>query len=229
MHGLFAVHILDGALQWPWLVGGFVGAGLLTWLATWRLREEEIPRVAVMSSAFFVATLIHVPLPPTSAHLLLNGLVGVILGRRTALAIVPGLLLQALLLGHGGLSTLGLNACIMILPALGAWGVFELVRQMGWLSATWSRWLVGFLLGAVGVLATATLNAAVLWLGGLESWGTLAMAVLVAHLPLAGVEGLVMASTVSFLTRVKPAMLRMQLPPRAALSAVEKKEERQAG
>ena len=71
-----------------------------------------------MAAAFFVATLIHVKVGPTSVHLLLNGLVGVILGRRAPLAIAVGLFLQAALLGHGGFLPLGVNTCVMSLPAL---------------------------------------------------------------------------------------------------------------
>src|SRR5262249_61644638 len=97
---LWAVHISDGFLSPEWLAGGLVIAGLLALLGAWRLREEEIPRIALLTAAFFVASSIHVRVPPTSAHLLLNGLVGVILGRRAALAIVGGVTMQAGLLRH---------------------------------------------------------------------------------------------------------------------------------
>ncbi|HZY88254.1 MAG TPA: energy-coupling factor ABC transporter permease, partial [Gemmataceae bacterium] len=82
---LWAVHISDGVLTWPWWAGGFAVAGLLALLASWRVRDEEIPRIAVLTAAFFVASLIHVRVGPTSVHLLLNGLVGVVLGRRAPL------------------------------------------------------------------------------------------------------------------------------------------------
>ena len=49
---------------------------LLALFAAWRIREDEIPRVALVTAAFFVASLIHVRVGPTSVHLLLNGLVG---------------------------------------------------------------------------------------------------------------------------------------------------------
>ena len=58
--------------------------------------DFAIPRIALMTAAFFVASLIHVPIGPTSVHLLLNGLVGVLLGWRSALAIAVGLLLHGL-------------------------------------------------------------------------------------------------------------------------------------
>src|SRR4029079_19300373 len=98
---LFAVHLSDGTVLWPWQAGGFVLAALLALWGAWRITDEEIPRVALLTSAFFVVSLIHIPAGPTSAHLLLNGLVGVILGRRVCLAIPIGLLLQAVF-GHGG-------------------------------------------------------------------------------------------------------------------------------
>lgn len=122
---LLAVHIADGILTWPWWTGGLVLAVGLFLLGAWRLQEEEVPRVALLAAVFFVASLIHVKLPFTSVHLLLNGLVGVLLGIRAALVIPIGLTLQAFLLGHGGVLALGVNACVMTLPALAAGGLFR--------------------------------------------------------------------------------------------------------
>ena len=97
-----ALHISDNVLAQPWLVGGWLLAGLLTLFGAWRISEDEIPRVAVLTAAFFVASSLRIPLGPSSAHLLLNGLVGVVLGRRAALAIPVGVFMQAFLLQHGG-------------------------------------------------------------------------------------------------------------------------------
>jgi cobalt/nickel transport system permease protein len=121
---LWAVHLSDGVLLPAWTWGGFALAGLLFLLGAWRLDEEELPAIALLAAAFFVASQIHVRVGPSSAHLLLNGLVGVVLGRRAALAIGPGLALQALLLGHGGMTALGANVCIMTLPAFAARALF---------------------------------------------------------------------------------------------------------
>src|SRR3954447_5666156 len=90
---LWAVHIADGVLTTPWLVGGFaltavlmaaavLTHGVLERLRGTRFREEDVARVALLTAAFFVASLVHVRVGPTSVHLLLNGLVGVVLGRR---------------------------------------------------------------------------------------------------------------------------------------------------
>src|SRR5262245_40067178 len=115
---MFAVHISDGVLTVPWVAAGWVVAAVLVSFAAWRVGEAEIPRIGVLTAAFFVASQIHVPLGGVSVHLLLNGLVGVVLGRRAALAITVGLTMQALLFGHGGLTTLGVNISVYAVPAM---------------------------------------------------------------------------------------------------------------
>jgi cobalt/nickel transport system permease protein len=139
MAPLWAVHISDGVLAPEWWVGGLVVAAVLAAVGAWRIRDEEIPRVALLSAAFFVASSLHIPVGPTSVHLLLNGLVGVLLGWRAGLAIPVGLLLQSLLLRHGGLYALGVNSCVLTLPALGAWGAFRVLQELPWLRRPWFR------------------------------------------------------------------------------------------
>src|SRR5438270_8175548 len=113
-----AVHIADGVLTWPWIVAAFALAAALVAIGCTRLAADEIPWLALLTAAFFVGSLIHLPLRPTSVHLLLNGLVGVVLGRRAGLAVAVGLAEQAVLIGHGGFSALGVNTCVLTLPAL---------------------------------------------------------------------------------------------------------------
>ncbi len=145
---LWAVHVSDGVLSWPWLLGGALGALALAVLAAVRVRDEEIPRIALMTAAFFVASSIHVKLGPSSTHLLLNGLVGIVLGWRAPLAILVGVALQALLIPHGGLWTIGVNTCTEAIPALFAAGGFSLLRR-----APWAR--AGFFRGAMVGLSAA--------------------------------------------------------------------------
>src|SRR6516164_704313 len=137
---LFAVHISDGVLQPSWEWGGFAVAALLALFGAWRIRDEEIPRVAVMTAAFFVASQIHVQVPGgPSTHLLLNGLLGVVLGRRALLAVPVGLFLQAVLFSHGGFYSLGVNSVVMGVPALLAGLLFAGLRRLPWLRRPWLR------------------------------------------------------------------------------------------
>jgi ABC-type Co2+ transport system permease subunit len=127
---LLAVHIAEGVLPLDWIIGGFTLAAVLVAVGARRLTDTEIPRVALFTAAFFVASLIHVPVGLTSVHLLLNGLVGVILGWRSGLAIAVGLFLQAVLVGHGGISSLGVNACVITLPALLGFVAFGALKRV---------------------------------------------------------------------------------------------------
>lgn len=166
IHPLLAVHISDGVLTPLWLAGGFLGMAVLAVWGARRLQEEEIPQIALLTAAFFVASAIHVRVGPTSAHLLLNGLLGVLLGRRAVLAIIVGIFLQAILFQHGGLSAIGINSCVMILPALLAWQLFiglnwlPVIRRPGLRAAL--VFPIGLLVGEVAALATIALNCAVL-------------------------------------------------------------------
>jgi cobalt/nickel transport system permease protein len=219
---LWAMHISDGVLRSRWLAAGFALSGLLALVAAYRVRDEEIPRIAVLSAAFFVATLMHLPLGFTSVHLLLNGLVGVVLGRRAPLAILIGLTLQALLLGHGGFTTIGVNACVMTLPALLAAALFSAMRCLPWFGrgANALTWLCGCLLGMISVLTTLVLQAVVLRWGGEEDWPLIVQGVFYAHLPIVVLEGVVLGFTVNYLARVKPEMLGLKCLPPAVLMAL---------
>ena len=201
---LFAVHLSDGAIATPWLVGGFIIAAILLAAASWKLTEEWIPRIGVLSAVFFVASSIRAPLGvlPTSVHLILNGLVGVLLGRRAPLAIAVGLPLQYLLVGHGGLTTLGLNACIVAIPAVITGLLAPLLRRIG--VPAFAR---GVLLGSGAVAGSVMLNFLVLLAGGKDEWELLARFVLLAHVPIALVEGLMLGIVMQYLEKVKPELL----------------------
>ncbi|MCE9565898.1 MAG: CbiM family transporter [Planctomycetes bacterium] len=201
---LFAVHLSDGAMSLPWVVAGWAGLSLLLLVAMWRVREEEIPRIGVLSAAFFVGSSIHIPLAvlPTSVHLILNGLVGVVLGRRAPLAVTVGLFLQFLLLAHGGQTTLGLNSCIIGIPAVIAGMCYPLLKKLGL-----SPFARGVLLGAGAAAGAVTLNFLSLLFGGSEDWRLLASGILLAHIPVVIVEGLLLGVIVQYLEKVKPEML----------------------
>jgi cobalt/nickel transport system permease protein len=87
------MHISEGVLSAPVLIGSGIAAGTLTIIGLKKMRFERIMNVALLTSAFFIASLIHVPVGPGSVHLVLNGLLGIILGWACFPAIVTALLL----------------------------------------------------------------------------------------------------------------------------------------
>jgi cobalt/nickel transport system permease protein len=198
---LFAVHIADGLLAWPWLLGGAALAAIGVVLACRKLDQAEIPRVGVLSAVFFVASTIHVPLGFVSVHLLLNGLVAAVLGKRAALAIAVGLFLQAILFGHGGLTTLGVNTCILWWPALlGALVLKLLARRV-------KPVVAGMACGFITSTLTVVLNAVVLWAGGVADLRNVAILSLLSHLPVIGLEMVLVGFVVQVFAKAKPDWL----------------------
>ncbi len=152
---LLAVHISDGVLSLPWVAAGWVVAAILLALALWRVDERDIPRLGVLTAVFFVASQIHLRVGPTSVHLLMNGLVGVVAGRRAGIATGVGLSLQALLFAHGGLVTLGVNITVYTIPALVAGFVCGPLRRSDVVKLAWMRFVVVFVV-AVSWLSLAS-------------------------------------------------------------------------
>lgn len=200
------MHISDGVLP----VGvalGCAAAGVA--IAAWSIRRtgsDDLPKVAVVTASFFVASLVHVPLGPTSVHLLIPGLVGVLLGPSAFLAIALGLLLQSLLFQFGGLTALGANTLMMGLPALFCGWLFQRLK-----GATLRRHVIaGAAAGGLGTILSALGLATLLVTGGEDFLGVAKIGLL-AHLPVLLIETLVSAFTVSFLYKVKPELLQAPL------------------
>ncbi len=167
------------------------------------MKTEDIPRISLMTSAFFIASLIHIPIGPTSVHLILNGLVGIILGPLAFVAILVGLILQALLFKHGGITTIGANAVMMGLPAIAAYYLFCLRKLFNFPA---SVGIFGALSGAAAVSLGVVILALLLVTTGSE-FIVVAKLAAVAHLPVMVIEGLIAAFVVTFLKKVKPEML----------------------
>lgn len=196
------MHISDGALSGSVLLGGGALAAAGVALGLKRLPWTEMMPVAVMASAFFVASLIHVQVGPSSAHLMLNGLMGVMLGWASMPAIAVALFLQALLLQYGGLTTLGVNICTVGIPALLVGCLFRRSLVAGGSRAM----LAAFFCGAAAIALTSLLVALALALSGEEFYAA-AVSVLLAHLPVMLVEGLLTALVYSVISRLAPAMI----------------------
>jgi len=197
------MHISDGVLPISVTIGGYVaGAALAAWSAR-RTHSDELPKLAVVTAAFFVASLIHVPFGPTSVHLIIPGLTGALLGPSAFLSIGLGLVLQSLLFQFGGLTALGANALMMGLPALACGWFFQKFKGQ-----TRTRQAVtGGLAGAAGTILAAIILALLLATGGEDFFGVAKIA-LAAHIPVILIEGGISAFTVGFLARVKPALLQ---------------------
>lgn len=196
------MHISEGVLSAPVLGAGAALSAVGMAIGLKKLDYDRLPQTAILAAGFFVASLVHVPIGPAKAHLILNGLLGLILGWAAFPAIFVGLVLQAVLFQYGGLTSLGVNTFNAAFPALIAYWVFGRWIERGGVITAASAFGAGF----VAVLASAIMVAGALALSG-EEFITAAQLIILAHLPVMAVEGLLTAAIVSFLFRVRPAML----------------------
>ncbi len=212
------MHIPDGILPAQVCAAGYAVTGLATWYSLRQINRQPdptaaVPKASLLTAAFFVASSIYIPVPPASVHLILNGLLGVVLGYFAFPAILIGLCFQALVIGHGGITTLGVNAAMMGIPALLAYRIFQLRDSVGKpLKEPTRTGVFAFLGGAIGLGVAALIFLALIIFNipaeldeGAEQAAVLALSV--SHVPLAIIEGIFTAMLVLFLRRVKPELL----------------------
>jgi len=194
------MHIVDGALSNEVVIAGTVLAVGGVALGLRKLPMEKIPAAGVLSATFFVASLIHVPIGPSSVHLILNGLAGLVLGWAAFPALLVGLLLQAVFFGFGGVTVLGVNTLNIALPAV---AVYYICRQgvasgSAVVAAIW-----GGIGGALSIVLTTAMVGISLALSG-EEFVPAAKLVLVTHIPVMAIEGLLTGFAVYLARMVKP-------------------------
>jgi len=196
------MHISEGILKPEILIGGAVVSLAITAYALKKLKNEEIPLVAVFSALFFLGSFIHIPVGPTSVHLVLNGIIGAILGIRAFIAIGIALLLQGLLFGYGGVSTLGINTFNMAIPALFAYILFSLHVKNHFLKKI-KYFSVGFLpitLSALMLSLTLALNG--------DALIPAAKVAFISNIPVMIIEGFITMFAIVFLEKVYPQIFR---------------------
>jgi cobalt/nickel transport system permease protein len=196
------MHISEGVLSGPVLISGAALAAVGTGIGLKKLDYDRIAKTGMLSAAFFVASLIHIPIGPTHAHLILNGLVGLLLGWGAFPAILVALALQGVFFQFGGITTLGVNTVIMALPAV----IGHLFFGKMILKSSRSAAAAAFACGCLAVLLSGLLVGLSLICteeNFLEVFGI----IVAAHIPVMVIEGIVTAMCVIFLRKVQPELL----------------------
>ena len=197
------MHISEGVLSAPVLVTGAALTAAGCGFGLKKLDYDRVPQVAILTSAFFVASLIHVPIGPSSVHLVLNGLMGLLLGWSAFPAILIALFLQALLFQFGGITSLGVNTFNMAFPAIICFYLFAYaVKVRNNLISMGAAFVCGFL----GILLASLMVAICLVFTGNPFIG-IAKLVVIAHLPVMIIEGLITLFSAGFLKKLKPELL----------------------
>ena len=193
------MHISEGVLKPEILLPCWaVSAVALSWI-TYKLKTDQIPKIACMSAIFFIASFIHFPLGPTAIHLMLSGFIGAVLGVEAILAIFVGLFLQGLFFGYGGLSVLGTNTLVIAFPAVLSFYILKF-------GSKFQKQVSFFLAGFVPILLSAFLLSLVLSLNG-EEFFKVAVLAFGANAGLAAIEGIISLFGLSFIHKVKKEIL----------------------
>lgn len=166
------------------------------------LTNEKIPIVAALCAIFFITSFIHIPFGVTQIHLMLLGFIGIFLGSLAFISITIALILQALLLGFGGLSSLGANVLIMAFPAYLVYLLFKLEIFIK-LNEKIRFFLVGFL----GVSISSIILFFVLVFSK-DEYLAVAYTTIIVNLPTAILEGLVTMFLLLYIKKSMPKLLK---------------------
>lgn len=213
-----AMHLSDGVLPaascagWTLLAAAFVALAFARFDRQ-RLRDPQLaPLMAMLGAAVFAISCMPVPVPVvgTCSHPCGTGLAAILIGPLpTILITAVALLLQALFLAHGGLTTLG--ADIMSMGAAGGlagYAVFHGLRRTGV-----SLWAAAFVAGMLSDWATYATTAIELAIGlsgassPLALFGSVSLAFAPTQLPLGLLEGVLSAGALGFVYRHRPGLL----------------------
>lgn len=210
------MHIMEGMLPglWPlfWYMVSLpvVAYGVMRIKKITEENPESKPLLAVSGAFVFVLSSLKLPsFTGSCSHPTGNGLAAVLFGPAVASVLAAIVLLfQALLLAHGGISTLGANIFSMgIVGPAGAWLVYKGIQQIGW-----SPSLGIFLAAAFGGLLTYVTTATQLALAfPLPTFGaafTNFMTIFaVTQIPLAIAEGLLTVVIFEYIMKLRPDIL----------------------
>ena len=198
------MHISEGVLSGGILAACWAGtcAGISVGLK--KTETEKIVRTALLSSAFFLASLVNVKIGASSTHLSFSAPMGLILGWGVFPAVFTALLLQAILFHFGGLLVLGANTFVMAFAALITYIIFgKSIREK---NNKIFIMIISFFAGAFAVMLGASLAGALLGLTDRNFWVAVKL-LLIAHVPLAVIEGAVTAFLISWLKKASPEFL----------------------
>jgi cobalt/nickel transport system permease protein len=217
------MHIPDGVLPvWLWVLGFFI-MSLIMGFSLYRLRSMDmkmkIPLLGTLSAAMLVAMSLEIV--PLAYHINLTVVTGILLG--PALGFVAAFIANVMLalIGHGGITVLGLNTLLLGAEAVLGHAFFSLLGSrlpLFWRAAAATVITLLCTTGLlIGIVAVSNANpAAFMESHGHEEGGhegpisTGRFAAMALGLGALGwiIEAAITGSVVRFIAKVKPDLLR---------------------
>jgi cobalt/nickel transport system permease protein len=214
----FAMHISEGILPFNWAAlwfgvsSPFLGYGLHRLKKMSAVDLSFKPLVGLMAAVVFIISCMPIPVPTagTCSHPCGTGISGILLGPGiSVLVAAAALLIQALFLSHGGLSTWGAN--IVSMGVVGSFAGYATFRALRSLKANIA--VAGFIAGLFADWATYLATSAELASGirgdspFLPLFAKILIAFIPTQLPLGILEGAMTAGMVVLLYKKRPDLL----------------------
>ncbi len=214
----YAMHISEGILPLNWAAFWFAIAAPFVAFGLYRLKKLSAsdlsfkPLVGLMAAVVFIISCMPIPVPTagTCSHPCGTGMSGILLGPLISILIAAvALLIQALFLSHGGLSTLGANIVSMgVMGSFAGYLTFRALRSMKVNMA-----VAGFVAGLFADWATYLTTSVELASGirgdspFLPLFWKIAIAFMPTQIPLGILEGAMTAGMVVLLYKKRPDLL----------------------
>jgi len=203
------MHIMEGMLPFWWAVFWWGLTAIILLVGIFQLNKlvrkdrEILPLLAVSGAFIFVLSSLKLPsfVTGSSSHPTGTGLSSVVFGPAiTAVLSAIVLFFQALLLNHGGLTTLGANCFSMgFFGPLLAWILYKALRN-----TVIPLYFTIFLAAFVADLGTYVVTAFQLALAhGMESLPEFLIIFAWTQIPLAIIEGLIIVVAFKYIAKVK--------------------------
>ncbi len=215
-----AMHISEGILPAPWAGGWSVLALLfVAWsVRDLRMRSERTPffkpMVGLVGAAVFIVSCMPVPVPTagTCSHPCGTGMAAILIGPGPTIVVTSiALLLQALFLAHGGLTTWGANIMSMgVMGGFTGYVVFHLARKLG-APLVVAAFLAG-LLSDWATYATTSIELATALHGSrpvMPMFLAIFAGFMPTQIPLGIGEGVLTAGVCAFIRSRRPALMGM--------------------
>jgi cobalt/nickel transport system permease protein len=225
------MHIMEGFLPWQWCVVWWLVAlpclacGVRHLKRVMEADREALPLLGVTGGFIFILSSLKLPsVTGSSSHPTGTGLSAICFGPWiTSVICAIVLLFQALFLAHGGLSVLGANIVSMgiVGPCIG-YAVYRLLKD-----TSVNIYLTVFLATALADIFTYVTTSAELALAYPAAVGGFASSFIgfmvifaITQIPLAIVEGVVLALVFKYIVTLKPDILvRMKVFTEAQIAA----------
>lgn len=214
-----AMHISEGVLPPGWAALWFVVAAPFVF---WGIRQinrrkdidpSYIPLLGIFGAAVFVFSCFPIPVPVagSTAHPAGTGMSAIFLGPFASVVVAfISLLLQALFLAHGGLTTLGGNIVSMgIIGSFAGYGAFRTGRLLRF-NLFWCGFAAGVAADLLTYLSTS-FEMAIALHGDQSFWsvlGQIYLAFMPTQIPLSLLEGAVTGGILVYVNKHRPDILR---------------------